>query len=138
MYIRHSSIPLYSMRPRQARGLNTRGLGADLLEQSSEEKDVGVLVGHEPALCPGSQGKCILGYIKKSLASRLREMMLTFYSALVRPHLEWCPVLGSPVQERQRNCRECPEEGCKSDDGLGASPVQGKAEWSGALLPGEG
>jgi len=30
-------------------------LGADLLDCSSVERDLGVLVNHEPAVCPGCQ-----------------------------------------------------------------------------------
>ena len=40
----------------------------------------------------------ILGYIKKSIASRSREVILSLYSALVRSHFQFC----LPSSKKQR------------------------------------
>ena len=68
-------------------------LRADLLESSSVERDLGVLVNNNLSLsqqCALVAKKVdgIMGCIKKSVASRSREVLLPLYTALVRPHLE--------------------------------------------------
>ena len=52
------------------------------------------------------KANCILGCIKRSMASRAREVILPLYSVLVRPHLKYCAQMCSPQDRRDINLLE--------------------------------
>ncbi|GAB0186510.1 hypothetical protein GRJ2_001116300 [Grus japonensis] len=70
-------------------------LGATQLESSLAEKDLGILVDtklnmRQQCALVTEKVNFILGCIRQSIASRSRNMILSLYSALVRPYLEYC------------------------------------------------
>ncbi|KAJ7411143.1 hypothetical protein BTVI_50955 [Pitangus sulphuratus] len=83
------------------------GLRSDLLESNSAEKDLGILVDDKLTVSwqcalAARRPSGILGCIRKSVASKLREVILPLYSALVSPCLEYSVQFWAPQYKKDK------------------------------------
>ena len=106
-------------------------LGADLLERSSAEKDLGVLVDNRMAMSQqcaladkranGTLG-CIMHYKEHGQKGKGGDPCPLLCPGKATFGM-LCPVQGSSVQERRGSPRKSPAEGHKDNGVPGASPV---------------
>ena len=86
-------------------------LGSDI-EATDLEKDLGVLISSDLKFskqCTEVEKKAqrLLGYIKRQFQFRNKEIVLTLYNSLIRPHLEyavqfWSPTLRKDIERLER------------------------------------
>ncbi|KAK4818974.1 hypothetical protein QYF61_022641 [Mycteria americana] len=86
-------------------------LGYEKLESRPTERDVGVWVDGKLNMSQcapvATRANHALGCIKRTVASQSREVTVLLYTALVRPHLEYCVQVWVPQYKKDIKLLEC-------------------------------
>ena len=90
---------------------HTYTLGDKQLKESTEEKDLGVLVNKSlkvasQCAAAAKKGNRVLGMIKRNFTYRSKEVVLKLYKSLVRPHLDYAIQAWSPYLEKDKQILE--------------------------------
>jgi ribonucleases P/MRP protein subunit RPP40 len=87
-------------------------LGNNLIKSSTAEKDLGVVIdssgkSSEQCRVAASSANRLLGFIKRNIKFKSKDIVIRLYKALVRPKLEycvqaWCPYLKKDIAVLER------------------------------------
>ena len=114
-----------------------------VLENSPAEKDLEVpmddkLNMSQQCALASQKANGILGSIMSGVASRDREVIVSLYPALVRPHLEYCIQVWSPQYRKDRELlQRVQRRTTKMIRGLEYLPYEDRFEGAGLVQPGE-